>query len=620
MKETDKYIIEQRRIFLVIAILVAFLFILSGFIRLQVINKEEYVQKSLDNSVRKLQLYPVRGLILDSRGEILVDNRSSFSVAVIPKAISPETLHQLCEFLDINYEDTHQKIRKEFGFRPIIIERDISMEMLIAIEEQRFDLPGVLTLVTPKRYYPEDVNSPHIFGTIGEINRAEQQLFRDYDPGDMIGKSGMERQYESILRGSKGSQYLLVDASGRDLGNYDLHRNIAPIHGSDLHLKMNYRHQQIAESLITDQRGAIVAIDVKSGGILALVSKPDFDPRLLTGKIVPEVWKGLQDDESRPLYSRALQSSYPPGSTFKVVAAIAALQEGIIQPSWKATCPGYFRLGRKTINCWRAEGHGTIDLMEAIKHSCNVYFYQLGLKIGLETWSQYSSILQFGNPTGIDLPNENKGLVPTVDYFNRVYGKNGWTQGNLANLAIGQGELLTTPLQMAQLAMIIANKGVYHTPHLVDQIYDYTTGRSLNFPFDTKYISGISDEVYDIIRESMRMVCNGGTGWLGKVPGIETAGKTGSAQNPHGETHAWFIGFAPYDLPEIAIAVIVENAGGGGAVAAPIARKFMEVYFFGRMIPRPVVKKDTTAVVPDSLMQLLDINNIQPIQIDRRFE
>lgn len=620
MKETDKYIIEQRRIFLVIAILVAFLFILSGFIRLQVINKEEYVQKSLDNSVRKLQMYPVRGLILDSSGEILVDNRSSFSVAVIPKAISPETLHQLCEFLDINYEDTQQKIRKEFGFRPIIIERDISMEMLIAIEEQRFDLPGVLTLVTPKRYYPEDVNSPHIFGTIGEINRAEQQLFRDYDPGDMIGKSGMERQYESILRGSKGSQYLLVDASGRDLGNYDLHRNIAPIHGSDLHLKMNYRHQQIAESLLTDQRGAIVAIDVKTGGILALVSKPDFDPRLLTGKIIPEVWKGLQDDESRPLYSRALQSGYPPGSTFKVVAAIAALQEGIIQPSWKSTCPGYFRLGRKTINCWNAEGHGTIDLMDAIKHSCNVYFYQLGLKIGLETWSQYSSILQFGNPTGIDLPNENKGLVPTVDYFNRVYGKNGWTRGNLANLAIGQGELLTTPLQMAQLAMIIANKGVYHTPHLVDQIYDYTTGRSVNFPFDTKYISGISDEVYDIIRESMRMVCNGGTGWLGKVPGIETAGKTGSAQNPHGETHAWFIGFAPYDLPEIAIAVIVENAGGGGAVAAPIARKFMEVYFFGRIIPRPVVKKDTTTVVSDSLMQLLDINNIQPIQIDRRFE
>jgi penicillin-binding protein 2 len=326
----------------------------------------------------------------------------------------------------------------------------------------------------------------------------------------------------------------------------------------------------------------------------------------------------LQNDESRPLFSRAIQSGYPPGSTFKIVAAVAALQEGIITPSWKATCPGYYKLGRKTIHCWKGDGHGTLDLKLAIKNSCNVYFYQLGLKIGLDVWSKYSKIFRFGVPTGIDLTSENKGLVPTVDYFNRLYGVNGWTKGNLANLAIGQGELLTTALQLGQFAMILANKGIYHTPHMVDHVYDYSTQSIINFPMDTKYITGISDEVYDVVREGMRMVCNGGTGWLGRVPSIETAGKTGSAQNPHGETHALFIGFAPYENPEIAIAVIAENAGGGGAIAAPIARKFMEIYFFGKIIPRPVAKIDSTNLYDiDSLINPFDINPIRPIRIER---
>jgi len=618
MKEIEKNSIEPRKLIFAVSIILIFFFILTGFLRLQVVNKELYVQQSLDNSIRKLQIYPVRGLFLDSKNKILVDNRSSFSIAVIPKVVSRKNLEEVCTFLGVDQEETDKKIKKQFGFRPVIIARDVSNEALIALEEKRHDLPGIITMVTSKRYYPEDVASPHILGTIGEINRVEQSVNPEYDQGDMVGKSGLERTYDKDLRGSKGSQFLLVDASGRQLGNYDIHRNMPPVHGSDHYLYMDYSHQQMAESLMTDYRGALVAIDTRNGGILALVSKPDFDPRLLTGKIEPEIWNQLQNDESRPLFSRAIQSGYPPGSTFKIVAAVAALQEGIITPSWKASCPGYYKLGRKTIHCWNADGHGTLDLKQAIKHSCNVYFYQLGLKIGLDVWSKYSKIFRFGSTTGIDLTSENKGLVPTVDYFNRVYGVNGWTRGYLANLAIGQGELLTTPLQLGQFAMILANKGVYHTPHMVDHIYDYSAHEIIDFPLDNQYITGISDDVYDVVRDGMRMVCDGGTGWLGKVPGIETAGKTGSAQNPHGDTHAWFIGFAPYENPEIAIAVVAENAGGGGAIAAPIARKFMEIYFFGKIIPRPVAKKDSADLYNiDSLINPFDISPIRPIGTER---
>ena len=621
MKEVDKLTLAPRKLVFAILTVLIFFFILAGFLRLQVINKEQYVQKSLDNSIRKIQLYPVRGLILDKNNKILVDNRSSFSIAVIPKVISKKHLKEICEFLQVDEAEVNDKIQRQYGFRPIIIARDVPNETVISIEERRLDLPGVLTMITSKRYYPEDVNSPHIFGTIGEINRAEQIVNPEYDPGDMIGKNGLERSYEKDLRGTKGSQYLLVDASGRELGNYDQHRNIPPIHGNDLFLALDYTQQQFAESLMTGMRGALVALDVRNGRVLALVSHPDYDPRLLTGKIDPEIWNQLLNDESHPLYSRAIQSGYPPGSTYKIVAASAALQEKIIDKHWTAFCPGYFKLGRKTIHCWKASGHGKLDLQGAIKNSCNVYFYQLGLKIGLETWAKYSKMYGFGAQTGIDLPNENAGLVPTVEYFNQIYGENRWTAGNLANLAIGQGELLTTPIQLAQFAMILANKGVYHTPHLLDHMYDYTSHETVEYPWDTKYVTGISNEVYDIVREGMRMVCDGGTGWLGKVPGIETAGKTGSAQNPHGETHAWFIGFAPYDLPEIAIAVIVENGGGGGAVAAPIARKFMEKYFFGKLIPRPVVKRDTSNLINiDSIITPFDINSIQPMRIDNNKE
>ncbi|NOX90305.1 MAG: penicillin-binding protein 2 [Calditrichaeota bacterium] len=609
MNYWDRSFRTKRLIIFSSFIIFSFTILVLGFFNLQVLQGEYYLQLSLHNVIRQVKLNPVRGLIYDSKNNLLVDNRPAFSAALIPAHTTKETVKKIADYFNIPVKNITYRLRSAPRFRPVIIARDIEKKKLIYLAENQYFLPGLDIILDSKRYYPKDVNSPHIFGYIGEVNQKEQERDPRYELGDMIGKAGLERYYDTDLRGTKGIRYIRVDASGKELGDFNPQLNEPPIHGSDLYLTLDYDLQKFAESLMEDKRGSLVAIDVRSGGILAMVSNPDYDIRLLSGKIDPEIWRTLLQDESHPLYGRSIQSAYPPGSTYKIVTAIAALQDEIITPAWEAYCPGYFRLGRRIIRCWKLDGHGWLDLYGAIKNSCNVYFSKLGLKIGLKTWSKYSKLLGFGKRTGIDLPNENPGLIPTIEYFNKIYGENGWTKGNLANLAIGQGELLTTPLQIAQFAMILANRGLYHRPHLVDHIYNYQTQKTIYFPVQSKYVVGVSSEVFDVVREGMHQVVNGGTGWLGKVPGIDMAGKTGTAQNPHGDPHAWFMAFAPYYHPEVAIAVMVENAGSGGGVAAPIGRKFLEMYFYHKLIPRPVIKKDSLQVEPA-------INPIQSVPLD----
>lgn len=607
----------SRRIMASVIVIIFFLILGLSFFRLQILEKDKYIQKSLSNSIRARSVSPVRGLIIDRQGRILVDNSAAFSVAIIPRVFPDSLYAPLARLLQTDETQMHRRARRHFGYRPIPVARDVNKKTLIQLEENRLKYPGVQSLLEPKRSYHAGVLSPHIFGSLGEVSLNEEKKNPDFDPGDIVGKSGLEKWYDKDLRGKKGVSYVRVDASGRELGRFDATRDVPPVHGRDLHLVMDYSQQQFAESLMVNTRGAMVALDPRTGGILAMVSKPDFDPRLITGKISSEVWNSLLNDPGHPLYNRAIQSVYPPGSTYKIVAALAALQEGLITPAWSANCPGYFKIGRKTIHCWNKAGHGTVNLYDAIRGSCNVYFYKLGLKIGLDFWEKYSRLFGFGALTGIDLPNESKGLVPSKAFFDRRYGIHGWTRGNLANLAIGQGELLVTPLQLAQFAMILANKGAYYKPHLVDYMYDYATKDTIRVKSAAQKVPNISGINFDAVREGMRRVVDGGTGWLGKVPGIEMAGKTGSAQNPHGKSHAWFMTFAPLDTPRIAIAVIVENGGGGGAVAAPIARKFMEKYFFGHLIPRRIIKKEVPQedIAIDSLIAPLDINRISPIKI-----
>ncbi len=605
-----------RRALLAIITGLLFLFLIYGFIRLQILERDKYTERSLNNSVRKIEKLPVRGLILDRDGDILVDNRPAFVIAVVPREITPEAIEFAARVSAVSVAEIKAKMKAEFGFHPIVIARDVTYEQVVAIEENSLDYPGLLVRVESKRYYPEEIFSPHIFGTIGEVTEAEIKENSFYQSGDLIGKNGLEKVYDTELRGEQGIQFKRVNASGKILGDFDSPLNTSGKHGSDLFLALDYDLQAFAESLFVDRLGSLVAIDPRDGSVLAMVTKPDYDPRLLAGQIRPEIWQSLLNDKTHPLYNRSIQNGYPPGSTYKIVAAIAALQEKLITPAWSATCPGYFQLGRRTIHCWNLKGHGTLDLQGAIKNSCNVYFFKLGLKIGLDTWAKYSQLFGFGSRTGIDLPNESKGLVPTREYYNRRYGVNGWTSGHLANLAIGQGELLTTPLQIAQFVTILANRGFYYSPHLTDHFYEYDPPQIIDYQTERMEVPGIDADVYEVVLEGMRQVMAGGTGRQGKVEGIEMAGKTGTAQNPHGKSHAWFMAFAPFVNPEIAIAVILENSGGGGANAAPLARKVLEKHFFGHEIIKPVfIKSGLDSLIDQAEPEAFPFPEIQPIQI-----
>jgi penicillin-binding protein 2 len=620
MEDFSTQDIKQRRFIIHIFVNTFFLILFYGFLKIQIIGAEKYYQKSLENSVQQLTEYPPRGTIRDKTGKILVDNRPSFLVSVIPRQLTKHTINLLAEILGDSASNIYKKIEGRRTFRPEIIKRDIDYQTVSRLEEARYDLPGVIVEVEGKRYYPPNVFSPHIFGYIGEVTGSEIHESKKYELGEMIGKDGLEYIYDNELRGRKGIYYVRVDAEGRELEKISTDRNIQAVSGMDLYLTLDYSYQQFAESLMVDKRGAIVVLDVKTGGILVFVSKPDFDPRLLSGKVLPEVWKNLENDPEHPLYNRVTQGRYPPGSTYKLVAATAALQEKMITSQRTDVCHGYFRLGKKTIKCWNTKGHGKIDLLTAIKGSCNVYFIKLGLDIGMEIWAKYSKIFLFGQSTGIDLPNETSGLVPTREYYDKIYGINMWTRGNLANLAIGQGELLTTPLQMAQYAMILATKGKIHSPHLVDYIYDRQNNKTIRSANELIHIKGISEDVFNIIRGAMLKVVKEGTGRTATVYNIEVAGKTGTAQNP-GEDHSWFIAFAPFNDPAIAVAVIVENAGAGSLVAAPISRLLIEKYFYNRILPRFIAKKDTTITDTTKIdtFQLYLPDSLQPVHNERKY-
>lgn len=579
-------------------------------------------------------------------GKLIVDNRPSFSLYLVPALTTRPALEALGAILEVAPEQISKNFRRSRRFQPVKIARYVTLETLVKLQENRLQFPGLEWKVEPKRNYYFRSSFAHVLGTLGEIGENELSQSEEYEAGDVVGKKGIEKGLDKELRGQKGFKFVKVDALGRTVEDLSPRENALPHPGKDLFLTIDARLQQYADSLFGDRNGAFVAVDPRNGEILTMVSKPDYDLNLFAEAVKPEVWQELMSDSLKPLYDRATQATYPPGSTYKMVAAIAGLNEGIITPQWTIFCPGYYRIGRRTVHCWNAAGHGEVNITAAIRGSCNVFFYQLGLKLGIEQWTKYSRIFQFGKPCGIELTSEKAGLVPSRAYYDRIYGKGKWTNGMLANIAIGQGELLVTPLQMAQFAMILANSGRYYRPHLtrklVDKIPAYqVTEEALKqlefqnapqeilnllrglkerqftqnelselletrvtaeegqkyepsileyarkiFPppdrvsYPAEMIEGIQPEVFEIIREGMRQVVAGGTGWRAGVWQKSGAGKTGTAQNPHGDSHAWFIGFTPFEEPEIAVAVIFENGGSGSGVAAPVVGQYLQRYYY----------------------------------------
>lgn len=573
-------IFSERRNVYYFFILTVILVIFARFFSIQIVSGELYEQKSLENSVKIETKFPVRGNIYDRNGLLIADNRPAFSLYLVRSRTNANTISRLSSLLNMDSGEIQKKLRQGGPFQPVKIARYVDQVTLTTLQENILDLPGLEWKVEPKRHYVYDKAFAHVLGTLGEIDENELDKNSEYELGDIVGKKGIEKRLDHELRGRKGYEFIKVDAVGRVVEKVNQSKSALPYPGKDLYLTIDAGLQVYADSLFMGRRGALVAIDVRTGEILTLLSNPSYDLNIFTGSVDSKIWNDLISDSLHPLYDRSSQSTYPPGSTFKIVAAIAALNEGIITPAWRVHCPGYYKIGRRTVRCWKADGHGTLDLLGAIKNSCNVYFYKLGLEIGLDVWSKYSNLFGFGSKTGVELSNEKSGLVPSEAYYKRVYGERNVTAGLIANLAIGQGELLVTPIQMAQFAMILANEGTYYRPHLIHKLRDKVTKTETTSQIAPARIEKVKPEVFEIIRRGMEDVVSEGTGGRARIIGIKFAGKTGTAQNPHGDSHSWFICFAPYDNPEIAMAIVVENGGAGSAVAAPIAGNYLRRYFY----------------------------------------
>ncbi len=552
---------------------------------LQLFNKEELSKESDKNSVKTITVTPPRGLMYDRNGKVLVDNKPSYTVTITPSQFDKNNLKEVASILDLPPEKLEENLKNIKGtnrFNPTKIKRDVDFKVISYIAENKDHLNGVDYQTDAIRYYPNKFRGAHSFGYTSEISEKhlEKQIGDYYKQGDVVGSSGLEANYESYLRGVKGYKFITVDVKGREVGGLNEGKNdIPPINGSDLVLGMDKDLQEYAEKLLNGKRGAIIAVDPRTGEILCCVSKPDFDLSLFSGKTDPKVFAALLSDPDKPLFNRVVQTKYPPGSTWKMMMSMAALNEGIITPTSTVVCGGSFTYGNRTFEDHGA--YGSINVTRAIEVSANVFFYKMGLAVGIDNYNKYGKIFGFGLKTGIDIPNETSGLLPSREYFDKRYGENKWTQGLLVSLGIGQGELGVSPVQMVSYAAAISMSGLYCEPHFVTKIKNNIYNTYEDIKFEQRKID-MPQKYFDAVRKGMYLVVNGtGTARGVKSNEIVLSGKTGTAQNSSGKNHSWFVGFAPYDEPKIAICVLGENMGWGADFGAPVAAALMLRYLGG---------------------------------------
>jgi penicillin-binding protein 2 len=596
------FIPRDRRAKLLFGFLALIIILLVGrLIFLQVVKSAHYSRISELNRIRPWILPASRGVVTDRNGKPIATNRPSYTVSLIPYEVSeafPQegsdrakgTLSPLVEnlatCLDLDAGLLREKVRANWqkGYEPIKLKKDVDFNTICVIAERNEDLPGVDYQVEPARKYLEAGWVGHVLGYVNEVTREEiggDSIQEGFRRGAVIGRKGIEKQYDQILRGKDGVTFLEVTARGKILGPLEEKKPDPPINGSDARLTIDIDLQAEAESALTDHpSGAVVAIDPRTGEVLCLISKPGLDANLFAGAMSPEEWNQILNNPLHPLLTRPIQATYAPGSTLKLLTAAIALEEGIANKyTFQSSCLGSFQFGKRRYGCWRPEGHGRLNLVGAIIQSCDVYFYQLGLKVGLERWSHYAQMCGFGKRSGIDIPDEAKGLVPTLEYYHKRYGEGNWVKNLVINLSIGQGEILVTPLQMAVFLGGLATDGRITKPFLWKEAVT-SDGRIIPTQPEIKGHLPFSSSTLNILKEAMIGVVNDpdGTGILAKLPDIQVAGKTGTAQNPHGEDHAWFVGYAPASDPQIVVVVLVENVGHGGTFAAPVAKKIIERY------------------------------------------
>ncbi|MCH7974556.1 MAG: penicillin-binding protein 2 [Bacteroidetes bacterium] len=576
---------QIRKSILYAVIIIGFSFLLIRLFQMQILQKGYYELKSKRNSVKKIEKIPVRGLFLDRNKKLLVNNLPSYTIFITKEGYdkNQNKLLEATMGLEDGYINKFLEKNKRYSkYLQLRFKRGVSFNTISWIEENMEHLPGISYKVEMHRGYPANVTGAQMFGYLNEISQKQLNKFqKKYKLGDFIGSTGLEKKYENLLRGKKGYNYLLVDSRRKFIGKFKDGKNDMPaVKGNDLILTIDSELQRVAEESLRGKRGAIVAIEPKTGDVLAMVSAPDYDLSKFAYLTTEDYLQKLHKDPAKPFFNRAIMSVKPPGSTFKILEAIAALDLGVINKNTTFYCSGGGKFYGRYFKC---DGvHGRMNVIQAIERSCNVFYYNLIYKIGMKKWKEYATLFGFSKKTGIDLSNEAKGLIPDEQYYIKRYGKN-WPKSIMASLAIGQGEVSVDPIQLALFTAIVANNGNSFRPHLLKGYIDERTNKFVKVKPKPIHIN-IKKEVWDIVKKGMFLVVNGkGTAVASRIPNIFMAGKTGTAQNPHGDDHALFIGFAPFDNPQIAFSIIVENVGFGASHAAPIAKKLVETYLLRKM-------------------------------------
>jgi penicillin-binding protein 2 len=595
VKSVDHDWYKQRIVGLMLIVLAVFVVLLMRLVYLQVVAGDDYYRLSMNNSIRLQTVDPPRGLILDRYGTKLAENRPSFDVSFTPKDAGDvsRVLSELAVYLNVPVDELQGKVKNSRGlaaFRPVLLKQDIGRDVLAAVEAHKVDMPGVSVQVRLRRNYLDGLNASHVIGYLGEVNVDELKSgdYPNLRGGDYIGKFGVERAQESFLRGEPGGRQVEVNANGQIMR---VLQTVSPKPGRNVHLTLDRELQQRAEGLLEGVAGAAVAVEPTTGQILAMASSPSFNQNDFVSGIGAGVWESLVSNPYRPLENKAIQGEYPPGSTFKIVTALAGLEEKAIDETTTFDCAGFLPFAGRDYRCWKKEGHGRIDVRRALAESCDVFFYRTGLRLGIDRLAWYAKAFGLGVRSGVTLDQEARGLIPSSVWKKKRFGVP-WQEGETLSVSIGQGYVLATPLQMGMLMAAVANGGVRYRPSVLSRVE--TMEGDVVFQAAPQEIGRlpISPRNLKIVQQGIWGAVNGDHGTARRVHlnDIEIAGKTGTSQvvgrkdsgddytPPHLRPHAWFVCYAPFDAPKIAIAVVVENGEHGSSAAGPIAREMVKTY------------------------------------------
>ncbi|GAC1477349.1 MAG: penicillin-binding protein 2 [Gemmatimonadaceae bacterium] len=552
--------------------------ILTGaFFRTQVLRNQEFTLQSEENRLREVPLPAPRGIIYDRRGEIIAENVPGYSISILTRSVDSlrATLRRLGGTITVTPEQIEVAVRRfrRAPMRPTVILPDAPFDVVSVLEEHRVDFPGLIIQTAPKRYYPDGASVGALVGYTGEVTETELNRYKGYKTGQQIGKGGIEKQYEAVLRGREGTRFVEVDAHGRVVREAGARQDLLPAPADPLYTNIDLDLQRFTASLFGDSlQGGALALDPRTGEVLALHSAPTYDPNRFIGGIPTEYWRSLTSNPRRPLYNKVIQGKYPPGSTWKMATAVIALQERIatLDERMPTPCTGGYQYFNRYFRCWDKKGHGSVTLARAIEQSCDVYFYQLGLKMQLSRLVAGGLALGFRDKTGIDLPDEQRASFPydALEYYNKRYGPRGWSNAVTLNLAIGQGENTQTVVGMARFYTALATDGAAVRPKLVGRRPE----RTALFHLTAEQMAGMRNAMAGVVSER-------GTAGGARIQGMVLAGKTGTAQNSENPNadHAWFVGFAPAEQPQIVVAVMLEF-GGHGSRAARVASRMIEHY------------------------------------------